>query len=71
MRLLNAINLIRSKVADLRTGVLVWGFALGMLSIGALWAAIAYDVHTSRAQVLRDQVAQILVETGVVSQFEI
>ena len=56
MRLLNSINLIRPKVADLRTGVLVWGFALGLLSIGALWAAIAYDVHTSNPDLMREEV---------------
>ena len=47
MQLLNSANLIKPKLADLRRDVLVWGCALGLLSIAALWAAIAYDAHAS------------------------
>src|SRR5262249_45271797 len=45
---------------SLPRNVLVWVCALGLLSIGALWAWIAYDVQDARRALLRQAESQTL-----------
>jgi hypothetical protein len=58
--LLNLVDWIKSRFAVLRRDVLAWGVALGLLSIAALWTAIAYDAHTSRQAAIDQAEVQTL-----------
>ena len=54
------INLIKPKLTNLQRNMLTWPVALGLLSIGTLWAGIAYDIHTDREVAVDQAEAQTL-----------
>ena len=58
MPFLGWVNAIKAKSANQRWDVLLWGCALGLFSISALWVAIAYVEHYDREAVLRQAEAQ-------------
>ena len=60
MPLIGRVQLIKSKLAKLRRHVLLWGCALGLLSIAAVGAAITYVEHKDREAALRQAEAQTL-----------